>query len=515
MASDDKLLLEVRGLSRAFGSVLALQDVNFDLRQGEIHALMGENGAGKSTLVKALSGILTPDQGQIRISGNLTELANPRVAAAAGISTVHQELLLFADLSVAENIFSGHYPRTRWNTVDWNAMRKQSRALLAELDCHDLDVDAKLASLSVAMRQRCEIARALHQNAQVLILDEPTAALSEQDSERLLALITRLKSRGTGIVYVSHRMNEILAIADRMTVLRDGQLIGTLEKEAATAQQLITMMVGREINEVFPKVTSDIGKPMLAVNKLCRGKRVVDVSFTVRAGEILGVAGLVGSGRTELAHVLFGITPAESGSISVEGRTVSIKSPRDARDAGIAYVPEDRGNQGLIKPMLIRENLSMAMLDKLSPQGFINRAAERQVANDGFNRLGVRAAGVEQVAAELSGGNQQKVVLAKWLVTEPRILILDEPTRGIDVGAKAEIHKLMGQMAQAGLAVIMISSELPEVLAMSDRIMIISQGRISAILDAADASAEAVGHMMTHSADDAIDASNRQTDQTF
>lgn len=498
------MLLRVSGLSKSFGAVQALKDVNFDLKEGEVHALMGENGAGKSTLVKVLAGMHEPTSGKIEIDGVETQLPTPRASTEAGISTVHQELLLFGELTVAENIFSGHYAKTSWGSVAWRDMRDQAEALLADLDCHDLDVDAKVATLSVAMRQRCEIARALHQEARGLILDEPTAALSESDAERLLAVVERLKARGTGIIYVSHRMNEVMQISDRMTVLRDGQLIGTLERENATSDKLIKMMVGREISQVFPKLDAEIGEPMLEVSNLSRGRLVNDASFTVRKGEVLGLAGLVGSGRTELAHVLFGITPAEKGVIKVDGKEVRIRSPRDARDAGIAYVPEDRGAQGLVKPMTIRENLTMSILDRISPNGFIDKARERKIAEEGFKKLNVRASGIEQITSELSGGNQQKVVVAKWLETAPKVLILDEPTRGIDVGAKAEIHRLMGEMAQAGLAIIMISSELPEVLAMSDRVMVIADGHVSATFDRADATPQAVGLAMTETMERAV-----------
>lgn len=498
-------VLSVEGISKSFGPVTALSDVNFDLRAGEVHALMGENGAGKSTLVKVLAGLHRQSAGQILIGGQPVEFDSPRDATAAGISVVHQELLLFGELTVAENVFAGHYPRKSSGLVDWHLMRQQARALLADLDCHDLDVDTKLASLSVAMRQRVEIARALNQNAQVLILDEPTAALTESDAQRLLDIVLRLRDRGVGIIYVSHRMNEIFRISDRMTVLRDGKYVGTVDADQTDEAALVSMMVGRSIDQVFPKADVPIGAPMLEVQGLSCGPLVQNASFTVHKGEILGLAGLVGSGRTELALTLFGITPAESGTIRIDGQQVSITSPRDARNAGIAYVPEDRGHQGLVKPMSIRENITMAILDRLSPGGFLRRAEERQVAQDGFNRLGVRAAGIEQRVGDLSGGNQQKVVIAKWLETRPKLLILDEPTRGIDVGAKAEIHRLMGEMAGQGLAILMISSELPEVLAMSDRVLVIAEGRIAAELDRDEATPETVGMAMTRRQSEAGD----------
>ncbi|MDH2325555.1 sugar ABC transporter ATP-binding protein [Cereibacter sp. SYSU M97828] len=488
--------LSVRDISKSFGPVKALKTASLDLMPGEVHALMGENGAGKSTLVKILAGMHAPSGGAILVDGVQTALPSPRRAAEAGIAVVHQELLLFGELTVAENVFAGHYPR-KGGMVDWAFMRRRAQELLADLDCHDLDVDRKLGSLSVAMRQRVEIARALNHNARVLILDEPTAALGERDADRLLEIVLRLRARGVAILYVSHRMNEIFRISDRMSVLRDGTYIATRNARETTEGALISLMVGRPVDQMFPKTEVPIGGPVLEVRGLSCGPMVREASFTLHKGEILGIAGLVGSGRTELAHVLFGVTPAQSGTIHLHGQEIRIASPRAARDAGIAYVPEDRGAQGLVKPLPIRENISMAVLDRISPAGLINRAKEAAVAKRGFDMLGVRASGPEQIAGQLSGGNQQKVVIAKWLQTNPWVLILDEPTRGIDVGAKAEIHRLICELAGQGLAILMISSELPEVLAMSDRVMVIAEGRIRATLPREDATPEAVGHAMT------------------
>jgi len=492
------VLLELRGVSKSFAGIRVLKDVDFDVRPGEVHALMGENGAGKSTLIKIISGVHAPDEGGIiRIGDTQHKALSSRAAARGGIATVYQELLLFPELSVAENVFLGHAPRTRLGTLDWSLMRRQARQLLDSLDSHDLDVDAKVGTLSVANRQRVEIAKALSQNARVLIMDEPTAALADADVRRLMIVVKRLRERGVGIVYVSHKLPEVFEIADRVTVLRDGALIGTHPIAEVTEQSLVGMMVGRDIAQLFPKPVPNIGDVILRVKGLCFGDRVRDISFDLRRGEILGIAGLVGSGRTEMALTIFGITPATAGSIELDGRVISINSPRQARDLGIAYVPEDRGLQGLVRPMSIAQNVSMAALNRVTNGLFMRFAEEIRLAVEAIARLGIRARGPEQVVGQLSGGNQQKVVLGKWLATNPRILIMDEPTRGIDVGAKSEIHALMGKLAQEGMAIVMISSELPEVLGMADRVLVMNGGTSVATIDRAEASPETVGAAMT------------------
>jgi rhamnose transport system ATP-binding protein len=490
-------LLALAGLSKAFAGVRVLSDVSFDVRPGEVHALLGENGAGKSTLIKTIAGVHKPDGGTMTVEGRPVALASPRDAQDLGIAVVYQELLLFPELTVAENIFLGHAPRNGWGGLDWAAMRRGARALLDSLDSHELSVDTAVGSLSVANRQRVEIAKALSRNAKLLIMDEPTAALAEADVVRLMDVVRKLRSRGVAIIYVSHRMPEIFALADRVTVLRDGKHVGTKPIGEVTEASLVAMMVGREIAHLFPKVEAERGEVLLELRNVSFGSRVRDVSLQLRAGEILGIAGLVGSGRTELALTIFGITPATSGQILVGGKPVVIDSPRKARDLGLAYVPEDRGQQGLVKPMTVRENASMAILDRIASGSVIDRRQETARARDAISRFGIRTRGPEQVVGQLSGGNQQKVVLAKWLGAEPRILIMDEPTRGIDVGAKSEIHALMGRLAQRGLAILMISSELPEVLGMSDRVLVVSGGRIVAQFDRAQATPEAVGAAMT------------------
>ncbi len=497
-------ILALEGVSKSFAGVKALKDVSFDVRPGEVHALMGENGAGKSTLIKVMAGVHAPDTGEIRVNGAVVRFASPREARAAGIATVYQELLLFPELSVAENIFLGHAPRTTMNALDWTKMRDEARRLLDELDSHDLDVDARVGSLSVANRQRVEIAKALSQDARVLIMDEPTAALSDTDARRLMDVVRRLRDRGVAIVYVSHRMPEIFALATRVTVLRDGAYVGTHDIGAITEGELVSMMVGRPVDQLFPKVDTEIGAPILELRNVSYRDEVEDISLTLRAGEIVGIAGLIGSGRTELALTIFGITPATSGEILLDGRPVTITDPKQARDLGIAYVPEDRGLQGLIKPQTIRENLSLALLDRISTATIVDRAKETSLAKELIQRFGIRARGPEQRVRQLSGGNQQKVVLAKWVATEPRVLIMDEPTRGIDVGAKAEIHALMSRLAGQGLAVLMISSELPEVLGMSDRVLVMNNGRLVAEFDRDAATPDSVGTaMMQTSANDA------------
>ena len=489
--------VRLENISKSFVGVKVLRDVSFDVRPGEVHALLGENGAGKSTLIKVLSGLYQPDGGAIIIGGEQQKFSSTRDATAAGIATVYQELLLFPELSVAENIFIGHYPRNGAGMIDWKSVRAKSRELLDSLDTYDLDVDAKVLTLSVAQRQRVEIAKALSRNARILIMDEPTASLVESDVQRLMTVVRQLRERGVGIIYVSHRMPEIFALADRVTVLRDGAFVATKDIHEVTEADLVSLMVGRSIESLFPKVDAEIGEIVLDVKNLNHGRQVRDISFSLRKGEILGIAGLVGSGRTELALTLFGMTPATSGEIHLNGKQVRITSPIQARDLGIAYVPEDRGLQGLVKPMAIRQNVTMATLDKVSRGIFIRASEEAKRALAAVRRFGVRCRDIEQPVGQLSGGNQQKVVITKWLETQPQVLILDEPTRGVDVGAKSEIHAIMGELVQQGVAILMISSELPEVLGMSDRILVMNEGRVTAVIPRSDATPERVGAAMT------------------
>jgi ABC-type sugar transport system ATPase subunit len=485
-------------VSKSFAGLKVLKDVSFDVRPGEVHALLGENGAGKSTLIKIMSGLYQPDEGEIIVNGATARFTTPREAHAAGIATVHQELLLFPELTVAENIFLGQAPKTTWGVLDWPTMRARARKLLDSLDSPELDIDVKVGNLSVANRQRVEIAHALSQDAKVVIMDEPTAALTDADVKRLLEIVRRLKERGVALVYVSHRLPEIFAIADRVTVLRDGVHVGTKAISEVDEIALINMMVGRVIDRLYPAKIGTTGASILELREVSYRSAVSSVSFELRKGEILGIAGLVGSGRTELALTIFGITPATLGSILLEGRPVRIDSPERARDLGIAYIPEDRGLQGLIRTQTIAENVALPNLRQLLRGIFIDLSKVLRLARQAIERFGIRARGPGQIVRELSGGNQQKVVLGKWLSTDPRILIMDEPTRGIDVGAKAEIHQLMRKLAGNGMAIIMISSELPEVLGMSDRVLVMNGGRIVANFAEGEATAEAVGAAMTH-----------------
>jgi rhamnose transport system ATP-binding protein len=489
-------LLEVRDIEKSFPGVRALSGVSFAVRPGEVHALLGENGAGKSTLIKIVSGVYEPDLGSILVDGREVNFATPDDSRRAGVATIYQELLLFPELSVAENIFLGHAPLAGGGRIDWRAMRAKAEQLLASLEIDGLTADEIVGALSVGNRQRVEILRALSHDARILIMDEPTAALTESDVTRLFDVVRRLKRRGVGIVYISHRLDEIFAIADRVTVLRDGAFVGAREVADTNAAELVQMMVGRRIDNLFPKTKAAIGAAVLEARDLVRRPLTKRVSLTVRAGEIVGLAGLVGSGRSELAQTLFGITPAESGEIRLNGENVRIDSPETARAKGVAYVPEDRGSQGLVRRMSVLHNFSLAALGRLSRAGFIDRAAERRMAQRGVQRFSVKASSVDEIAGRLSGGNQQKIVLGKWLANNPKLLILDEPTRGIDVGAKAEIHRLMSELAGEGVAILMISSELPEVLGMSDRVLVMREGRLAAEFDRAEATSEAVGAAM-------------------
>lgn len=493
-------ILQVNDVHKRFPGVHALRGVELEVLPGEIHALLGENGAGKSTLIKIIAGVHRPDSGDIVFEGETIELHSPRDAQQRGIDTVYQELSLYPDLTVAENIFMGHTPKRRagpFTLIDWETMYRRSRELLAELEVYDLDVKRNVGTLNVGNRQRVEIAKALSLEAKLLIMDEPTTSLTEADVESLFATLRLLRERGVGIIYITHRLSEVFELADRVTVLRDGQYIGTRDVKETDEQQLISMMVGRTIDNLFPKQESEIKEVLLEVRNLVREPYTRNVSFQIRSGEIVGLAGLVGSGRSETAQVIFGIMPAQSGEILVAGKKADIEHPSQAVHHGIAYVPEDRGTQGLIKQMTLRENISLAVLDEVSRGAFVSRTRETNLSQRAIEQFGIRAYSTEQIANKLSGGNQQKVVVGKWLASEPKILIMDEPTRGIDVGAKAEIHRLMSELAaERGLAILMISSELPEILGMSDRILVMRDGEIVAEFSREEADQEKIGAAM-------------------
>ncbi len=491
-------LLEATDLAKAYAGVQALAGASFDLRAGEVHALVGENGAGKSTLIRVLTGAVRPDRGEVRVGGALVTEHSPRAAKARGIAAVYQQPALFPELTVAENLALGaEAPVGRWGRVDWRARRARAAELLARVGAR-VDPDAEAGALSMPEQQLVEIARALGADARVLVLDEPTASLGEEDAQNLLRVVRELRGRGVGMIYISHRLEELPAIADRVTVLRDGRTIDTRPMAEVSRQQLIELMVGRELSAVFPKRPVPIGAPVLELRGLgCAAGGVRDVTLAVRAGEIVGLAGLVGAGRTELARTVFGLTPADRGEIRVRGRPVTVDSPAAAVAHGIAYVPEDRRRHGVVPELPIRANVTLASLGRLCRGGAfgpLDRGRERLVAADLTRRLGVKAPGVETPASALSGGNQQKVALCRWLLTEPQLLILDEPTQGIDVGAKAEIHGLITDLAERGLAVLMISSELPEVLGMSDRVAVMRGGTVVDVCDRGDATPERVLH---------------------
>lgn len=488
----------MREIRKTFPGVVALDRVSFDLRRGEVHILLGENGAGKSTLMKILSGAYQKDGGEILIDGREVEIRNPRHSQSLGIGIIYQELNLVPHLSAAENIYLGREPSRAGLPffpfiVDRKAMNRSARELLAGLGV-DLDVRRPVGELSIAEQQMVEIAKAVSLDARILIMDEPTAVLTEREIRELFSRIRKLKADGVSIIYISHRMEELFEIGDRVTVLRDGSVVGTRDIADVTKPELIRMMVDRELTQQFPKVAAPRGSEVLRVEGLNRAGVLRDISFSLCEGEILGIAGLLGSGRTELARAIFGLDRTDSGRIHIKGKLQRIASPRRAINLGLGFLTEDRKTQGLVLPLSVRENICLPSVDAFSRMGIVSRSREAEAAAKYCKDLRIKTTGLEQRVVNLSGGNQQKVVLSKWLVSRGDILIFDEPTRGIDVGSKAEIYELMNRLTARGAAIIMISSDLPEVLGMSDRILVMHQGRINGEFSAAEATQEKILH---------------------
>ncbi|HVO69151.1 MAG TPA: sugar ABC transporter ATP-binding protein [Aggregatilineaceae bacterium] len=494
-------VLKMEKISKHFPGVQALDNVNLEVLPGEIHGLLGENGAGKSTLMKILSGVYTRDSGRISFENRDIVVTSPHHAQSLGITIIYQELNLMPNLTVAENVYLGREPNTA-RFVRWRQLNDQTRALIDRLGIQ-LTPTTLVRNLSVAQQQMVEIARALSIKSRVIIMDEPTSALTADEVEHLFSIMRDLKAEGLAVIFITHRLEEVFAICDRITVLRDGANVGTVNAADTTPEAIIRMMVGRPVSEFFAKDQAIQGEVALEVRHLSRskseqgGNALHDISFSVRAGEIVGLAGLVGSGRTDLARCIFGVDRRASGEILVGGRPVPIHSPRDAIRAKMGFVPEDRKLQALFLAMSVEENASMASLGDVARFGFISGGARRTRVNRYVEQLSVRLASLDQRVVDLSGGNQQKVVITRWLALQPRILIMDEPTRGIDVGAKAEVHALMSQLAKNGVAIILISSELPEVLALSDRVLAMHEGRLVGDVPRAEANPEQVMTLMT------------------
>ncbi len=507
MAATNNYVLRMEGISKAFPGVQALDNVDFEVAAGEVVALVGENGAGKSTLMKILAGAYKKDAGRIFLEGKEVEIESPLHAQQLGIATIYQEFNLTRNQTAAANIFMTREPRLKGllgalGLVDRRRMEAEAQQVLDRIGAR-ISAAARVSDLSVAQQQQVEIAKALAVAARIIIMDEPTAALGESEVENLFRIVRGLKEQGISVIFITHRLEELFQVADRVVVLRDGRRVGELSlstgesagqnlDQQALTDQIISLMVGRTLDDMFHKEAAAIGEPILEVRGLSRKGVVKDVSFTLRRGEILGFAGLVGAGRTETVRLLFGADPRDSGEILLEGKPVDLRSPHDAAQIGLGLVPEDRANQGLVLKLPVQENIVLATLDRHSRARFVDRRATERTATDYVNRLTIRTPHLRQKAMFLSGGNQQKIVLAKWLAAQPKVLILDEPTRGIDVGAKAEVHALMSRLAQSGMGIIMISSDLPEILGMSDRILVMHEGRVAGILDRAEATQEKI-----------------------
>jgi ABC-type sugar transport system ATPase subunit len=499
-------VLQMRGIKKAFPGVQALDGVDLEVRSGEVMALVGENGAGKSTLIKILSGAYKADAGEIYIKGQPVKIVDPKHARDLGVSVIYQELNLAEQVSVAENIFAGREIVNRFGFIDYRTMYKNAQKWLDELHIKNVDPRDEIRRLSIARKQMVEIAKALSLDSSIIVMDEPTSSLPTattnpnevNEVQVLLSTIKKLRDRGKALIYISHRMEEIFRISDRITVMRDGKLIGVRKTSETTPKEIISMMVGRNLEDLYGKADErKIGQTVLEVKNLSQGKRLKNISFKARSGEILGVAGLVGAGRTELAKAVFGADHRDSGEILVDNKPVKLKGPRDAIEAGLGYLPEDRKMQGLFLQKTITTNISAANIRSISNNGFIQDNNERNLAQQFVKQLNIRTPSIDQFARNLSGGNQQKVVIAKWLSVKPKVLIVDEPTRGVDVGAKIEIYNLLHKLAAEGVAVVMISSELPEILGMSDRVIVIREGCLAGELARADATEEKIMAMAT------------------
>jgi ribose transport system ATP-binding protein len=486
----ERTIMEARGITKVFPGVLALDKVDFELKAGETHILLGENGAGKSTLMKVLSGAYAPDQGEVYIDGQKVKVFDPRVAQRMGVNIIYQEFNLIPYMNVAQNIFLGRFPR-RYGLIDHRKMHGDAAALLAGLNMN-VDTYTLIANLTTAEQQMVEVAKALSIQSKILIMDEPTSALSERETEQLFATIHQLNSKGIGIIYISHRLQELNQVGDRVTVLRDGKFVGTKAISEVTVDELVGMMVGHSVTEVFQRNHQPPGTECLRVENLCKGRRLRDINLTLKSGEIVGIAGLVGSGRTDLARAIFGVDKYDSGKIYLFGKEIADFSVSDMVKRGVSLIPEDRKNQGLALILSVAENVVIASLKHLFPRMYVSKAKEKDSALTYVEKLRIATPSVSRLAQYLSGGNQQKVVVAKWLCTKANIFIFDEPTRGIDVGAKSEIYALMAGLVQEGAAILMISSELPEVIGMSDRIYVMREGRIVSELTHAEATQERI-----------------------
>ncbi len=489
-------IVEMHGITKRFPGVLALNDVQFKLRPGTVHSLMGENGAGKSTLMKILAGVYVLDEGQITIEGVPTSITSPRDGLVHGISMIHQELAFIPELTAAENIFLNRELRNKVGLVSKKHMVEETQKVFDRWNIN-INPASRMKDLSVAQAQMVEIAKAIAFGSKIIIMDEPTSAITEREVARLHDMIRQLRAAGTAIIYITHKMDEVFAISDEITVFRDGTWVATEPASKMDRNSLISLMVGRELTQLFPKSEAKIGEVILEVEHLNRGNHVKDVSFSVRRGEILGFAGLMGSGRTEVLETVFGIHAAESGTIKVNGKEVKIREPHQAIAAGLGLLTEDRKKTGIMGVLSVRDNMSVAALPKFTIGGFLRKRLIEKECEDQRQSLALKTPSLNQLIQNLSGGNQQKVLLSRWLLTDPDILIIDEPTRGIDVGAKSEIHRLMSELAKQGKAIIMVSSEMPEILGMSDRVVVMCDGRLVGEISRADATQENIMELAT------------------